>query len=223
VKGPIFCHLLLADELNRTPPKTQAALLQGMQEKAVTTAGQTLPLPRPFQVFATQNPIEQAGTYPLPEAQLDRFMFQVSITYPPIQEELEIIRRTTVVQKNSVTPILSCEELVGIQQILPGVPCADHLVHAAVQLVRLTRPDADAPERIRNHVTFGAGPRAGQMLVMSAKARALLHGRFAVDINDIRAMAFPVLRHRLVLSFEADARGVTPDELIESLLPLIHP
>ncbi len=223
VRGPVFCNLLLADELNRTPPKTQAALLQAMQETSVTAGARTFDIPRPFQVFATQNPIEQAGTYPLPEAQLDRFMMQVSISYPDAGEELEIVRRTTVVQEGTVEKVMNREELVAIQRLIPTVPCADHLLRAAVQLVRLTRPDAEAPAEIRDNVTWGAGPRAARMLVLAAKARALLHGRAAVDVEDLRALAPAVLRHRLVLSFEADARGFTPDRLIEGLLPAIRP
>ena len=218
VKGPVFCNLLLADELNRTPPKTQAALLQAMQEQSVTAGGRTYDLPRPFLVFATQNPIEQAGTYPLPEAQLDRFMFQVSVNYPNRDEEFAIVRQTTVGQEQPVSKIVSPKEIMELQRLVPSVPCSDHLIALAVDIVRQTRPQESVVAEIRDNVSFGAGPRAAQMLVLAAKARTLLSGRFAVDAEDIRALAHSVLRHRLVLSFEAEARGFSSDTLVDKVL-----
>ncbi|MBN2525400.1 MAG: MoxR family ATPase [Deltaproteobacteria bacterium] len=223
VKGPIFCNLLLADELNRTPPKTQAALLQAMQEHAITAGGKTYTLPAPFLVFATQNPIEQAGTYPLPEAQLDRFMFQVSVNYPSRNEEFEIVRQTTVGLEKPVSKLVSPAEILELQHLVPSVPCADHVIAAAVDLVRQTRPHESGIAEIRDNISFGAGPRAAQMLVLAAKARTLLHGRFAVDMTDIQALAHSVLRHRLVLSFEAEARGYSPDRLIDTILSALWP
>ncbi|MBN2344600.1 MAG: MoxR family ATPase [Deltaproteobacteria bacterium] len=223
IKGPLFCNLLLADELNRTPPKTQAALLQAMQETSVTAGGSTYELPKPFLVFATQNPIEQAGTYPLPEAQLDRFMFQVSVKYPSRDEEFAIVRQTTVGREYPVSQLVSPKEILELQKLVPTVPCADHIIGATVDLVRRTRPEDSDMAQIRENVSFGAGPRAAQMLVLAAKARTLLHGRFAVDIEDIRALTHSVLRHRLVLSFEAEARGFSADSLIDSLLSTVSP
>ncbi|MBN2718113.1 MAG: MoxR family ATPase [Deltaproteobacteria bacterium] len=221
VKGPVFCNLLLADEVNRTPPKTQAALLQSMQEQSVTAGGRTYELPRPFLVFATQNPIEQAGTYPLPEAQLDRFMFQVSVNYPSRDEEFAIVRQTTAGPEAPVSRLVSPTEILELQRLVPTVPCADHVIAAAVDVVRHTRPKESAIPEIRDNIAFGAGPRAAQMLIMAAKARTLLSGRFAVDIEDVRTLAHSVLRHRLVLSFEAEARGYSSDRLIDSVLTAI--
>jgi MoxR-like ATPase len=218
IRGPLFCNLLLADELNRTPPKTQAALLQAMQEKSVTAGGSTYDLPSPFLVFATQNPIEQAGTYPLPEAQLDRFMFQVSVNYPSREEEFEIVRQTTIGREVPVTSLVTPEEILDLQRMVPTVPCADHIITAAVDVIRQTRPQESSIPEIRDNISFGAGPRAAQMLILAAKARTLLHGRFAVDMQDIMALAHSVLRHRLVLSFEAEARGYSPDSLIDTIL-----
>ncbi len=219
VKGPIFCNLLLADEINRTPPKTQAALLEAMQEGGVTVGGRTYPIERPFMVFATQNPIEQSGTYPLPEAQLDRFMLQVDVTYPSQAEEVEIIRRTTVGELPKVSPMLDTKQLIALQNLVPRVPAADHVIQYAVNLVRRSRPtDPMTLKEIRPYVAWGVGPRAAQMLVLAAKARTLLRGRVAVDIGDIAALAPAVLRHRLVMSFEAEAEGVKPDTLIARLI-----
>lgn len=217
-KGPLFCNLLLADELNRTPPKTQAALLQAMQENSVTAGSRTYQLPKPFLVFATQNPIEQAGTYPLPEAQLDRFMFQVSVDYPSREEEFEIVRQTTIGKNTPIAQMVSPREIMELQTLVPTVPCADHVIAATVDLVRQTRPGESTISQITQNVSYGAGPRAAQMLILAAKARTLLHGRFAVDIEDIRALAHSVLRHRLVLNFEAEARGFSADILIDTLL-----
>jgi MoxR-like ATPase len=219
MKGPLFCNLLLADEINRTPPKTQAALLQAMQERAVTAGGTTFELARPFVVFATQNPIELSGTYPLPEAQLDRFMMHIDVEYPSAADEVEIVRRTTVGELRPVARLLDAREILEAQDLVPRVPAADHVLEYAVRLVRRSRPgDAEAPEEIRRYVSWGAGPRAAQMLVLAAKARALLRGRFAVDLGDVAALAPTVLRHRLVLSFEAEAEGVKAKALIARII-----
>ena len=224
VKGPIFCNLLLADEINRTPPKTQAALLEAMQEGAVTVGGRTYPIERPFMVFATQNPIEQSGTYPLPEAQLDRFMLQVDVTYPSLEEEVEIIRRTTVGELPKVSPMLDTRQVIALQNLVPRVPAADHVIQYAVNLIRRSRPtDPLTLKEIRPYVAWGVGPRAAQMLVLAAKARTLLRGRVAVEIGDIAALAPAVLRHRLVMSFEAEAEGVKPDALIARLIETTPP
>jgi MoxR-like ATPase len=219
VKGPLFCNLLLADEINRTPPKTQAALLEAMQELSVTAGGRTWGLDRPFMVFATQNPIEQAGTYPLPEAQLDRFMLQVDVTYPSEEEEMEIIKRTTVGQPPDISPMLNKDQVLDLQNLVPRVPAADHIIQYAVRLVRRSRPsDPSAPKEILPYVAWGAGPRAAQMLVLAAKARTLLRGRFVVESDDIAALAPAVLRHRIVTSFGAEAEGVLASELIHRLI-----
>jgi MoxR-like ATPase len=219
LKGPLFCNLLLADEINRTPPKTQAALLQAMQERAVTAGGETFELSRPFIVFATQNPIELSGTYPLPEAQLDRFMLHIDVDYPSAADELEIIKRTTVGELPHVSRLLDTKEILEVQDLVPRVPAADHVLEYAVRLVRRSRPnDPDAPEEIRRYVSWGAGPRAAQMLVLAAKARTLLRGRFAVDVGDIAALAPAVLRHRLVLSFEAEAESIKAKALIARII-----
>ncbi|MDJ0766714.1 MAG: MoxR family ATPase [Myxococcota bacterium] len=219
VKGPLFCNLLLADEINRTPPKTQAALLEAMQERAVTAGGRTYQLDRPFMVFATQNPIEQAGTYPLPEAQLDRFILQIDIPYPSEQEEMEIVKRTTVGNLPTISKVLNRAQVNALQDLVPRVPAAPHIVEYAVRLVRRSRPsDAAVPKDILPYITWGAGPRAAQMLVLAAKARTLLRGRFAVESGDIAALAPPVLRHRLVTSFGAEAEGVRADEIIHRIV-----
>ena len=217
--GPVFCNLLLADEVNRTPPKTQAALLQAMQERTVTAGGRSYPLERPFMVFATQNPIEQSGTYPLPEAQLDRFMLQVDVGYPSAEEEVEIVRRTTVGELPEVRPLLEREQIVALQDLVPRVPAADHVLEYAVRLVRASRPaEAGAPPDLRRYVSFGAGAPAAQMLLLAPKAHTLLRGRGALDLGDVAALAPAVLRHRLVLSFEAEAEGVRSDLLIRQLI-----
>ncbi len=219
LKGPLFCNLLLADEINRTPPKTQAALLQAMQERAVTMGGSTFELVRPFIVFATQNPIELSGTYPLPEAQLDRFMMHIDVDYPSAVDELEIVRRTTVGELAPVSRLLDAKEILEVQDLVPRVPAADHVLEYAVRLVRRSRPnDPEAPEEIKRYVSWGAGPRAAQMLVLAAKARTLLRGRFAVDLGDVAALAPAVLRHRLVLSFEAEAESVKAKALIARII-----
>ncbi len=219
VRGPVFCNLLLADEINRTPPKTQAALLQSMQEQRVTAGGHTYKLEPPFHVFATQNPIEQEGTYPLPEAQLDRFMMMLRVDYPKHDEEAEIVRRTTSVEPAAVKKILTPAQILAFQDLVLRVPIADPVIEVAVGIVRRSRPaEATAPSEVREFVSFGAGPRAAQHLVLAAKARALLSGRPAVDGNDIRALAPPVLRHRILTNFHAEAQKVTSDGIIERIL-----
>jgi MoxR-like ATPase len=219
VKGPVFANILLADEINRTPPKTQAALLQAMQEYHVSAGGQTFPLELPFFVLATQNPIEQEGTYPLPEAQLDRFMFMVNIGYPSKKEERQIVRRTTMDLDNEPESVLSASDILHIQKVLRKLPVSDHVVDYAVSLVRATRPkEPGTPQFINDWLTWGAGPRAAQYLVLGAKARAILSGRLNVGVEDVRQVAKPVLRHRLFTNFNADAEGVGPDQVIERLL-----
>ncbi len=217
--GPIFAHVLLADEINRTPPKTQAALLQAMQEREVTAGGATHMLEEPFFVLATQNPIEQEGTYPLPEAQLDRFMFELTIGYPERVEEVAIVRATTGEAVTAVDPVVSRVELLSFQDLVRRAPADDSVVAFAVELARRSRPDhPQAPEAIREYVGWGAGPRAGQFLILGAKTRALLHGRVAPDRADVRTLAPAVFRHRLVLNYEAEAAGVTVDQLIAELV-----
>lgn len=219
VKGPIFANIILADEINRTPPKTQAALLESMQEYAVTIAGNTYPLPRPFFVLATQNPIEQEGTYPLPEAQLDRFMFNIFLDYPSYQQELSIVKNTTadVVQQASKT--LTAEEIVAFQHLVRRVPIADNVVEYAVKLSQSTRPGKTGASSIANDLLeWGAGPRASQYLVLGAKCNALINGKYSPDIEDVQAIAKPVLRHRMVRNFKAEADGVTVDGIIEKLM-----
>jgi MoxR-like ATPase len=222
LKGPIFANVILADEINRTPPKTQAALLEAMQEHQLTVGGKRHVLQEPFFVLATQNPIEQEGTYPLPEAQLDRFMFNTYVDYPDEDEEFEIVRRTTADVTATVTPTLNAEEILALQRIVRRVPIADHVTRYALQLVRLTRPlEADIPSFIREYVNWGAGPRASQYLVLGAKARAVLHGRFHASCEDIRAVAYPVLRHRIMTNFNAEAEGIKPDDIIRRLMDTV--
>jgi MoxR-like ATPase len=222
IRGPVFANVILADEINRTPPKTQAALLEAMQEHQVTVSGARHALPEPFFVLATQNPIEQEGTYPLPEAQLDRFMFMVMVDYPSEDEELEIVRRTTADLETRLTSTLNAEQIVELGHIVRKVPIADHIARYALRLARLTRRDKpEAPDFVREYVQWGAGPRASQYLVLGAKARAVLEGRRAVEHQDIRAVAPPVLRHRLKTNFAADAEGVTADDIIRRLLELV--
>ena len=222
--GPVFANVVLADEINRTPPKTQAALLEAMQEYQVTVGGQRHDLDRPFFVLATQNPIEQEGTYPLPEAQLDRFMFMVRVDYPTFDEEREIVRRTTETRDHDVAPVLGKEDILALQSIVRRVPIADHVVDYALRLTRATRLTNDeAPGWVKEWLAWGAGPRSSQFLVLGAKARALLQGRFYVSAEDIRAVAKPVLRHRLVTSFAAEAEGVTTDTVVDRLLAEISP
>ena len=219
VKGPIFANLVLADEINRTPPKTQAALLEAMQEYAVTVAGQRYPLARPFFVLATQNPIEQEGTYPLPEAQLDRFMFNVQLGYPTYAEELNIVKNTTTDRQPVVSKVLTAAEIQFYQALVRRVPVADNVVEYAVGLVHKTRPNGErAAPRAQQLLEWGAGPRASQYLVVAAKCNALLSGKYSPDIEDVRAVALPILRHRLVRNFKAEAEGVTVEQLVKELL-----
>jgi len=219
IKGPIFTNVLLADEINRTPPKTQAALLQAMQERVVTVGPKTLKVGEPFFVLATQNPIEQEGTYPLPEAQLDRFLFQINMEYPNQDEEEEIVRSTAFSQSQDIKSVLNAEQLINAQNLALRIPIADHLIKMVVQLVRSSRPkDLEAPDYIREMVNWGAGPRASQNIVMSAKARALLDGRFSVAEEDIRQVAPEVLCHRIVANYNAEAENVSPKDIVFRLL-----
>src|SRR5438552_6827007 len=218
VSGPVFAHVLLADEINRTPPKTQAALLQAMQEHRVTAGGHTYPLEEPFLVFATQNPIEQEGTYPLPEAQLDRFMVMVDVGYPSAEEEVQIVRATTSGLTPSVDKVLSPQQIRELQELVLRVPAAEHVIRYAVDLVRRTRPDAGSGKHVKDHVSWGAGPRASQALILGAKARAALSGRPAVAAEDVRALAEPVLRHRVLTNFHAEAEGIDSRRVIAELL-----
>ncbi len=221
VRGPIFANIVLADEINRTPPKTQAALLQAMQERAVTVAGETLPLDRPFFVLATQNPIEQEGTYPLPEAQLDRFMLELRIGYPSREEEERVAQQTTGTAVAEVRAVLGADELLRLQRLVRRVPAPPSLVSYAVRLARSTRPDdEDAPELMRRYVSWGAGPRASQYLVLGAKARAAMAGRGVPNFEDVRAVAPAVLRHRVVTNFQAEADGRGPEDVVEELIRL---
>ncbi len=222
IKGPIFSNILLADEINRTPPKTQAALLQSMQEYRVTASGATYVLDLPFIVFATQNPIEQEGTYPLPEAQLDRFMFQIDVQYPSKEEEIEIVRTTTSAFKPLVDKVFSPEEIMNLQDLVTRVPVADHVLEYAIRLVRGSRPtDSSAPDFIKKWISWGAGPRASQFLILGGKARALLDGRYAATCNDVRAIAKPILQHRIITNFNAEAEGKTSLHVIDQLLDTI--
>lgn len=219
VKGPIFNNIVLADEINRTPPKTQSALLQAMQEHEVTNSGKTYPLPQPFWILATQNPIEQEGTYPLPEAQQDRFMFSVEIGYPDKQSEIDIVKRTTVPQDESLRAILTGDQLKTYNNLVWRVPVADSVVSYAVAIARSTRPDEDeCPQDVRKLLTWGAGPRASQFLILAAKAYAVLDGRATADKEDVKRAAYPVLRHRLVRSFNAEAEGIGSNDIIGMIL-----
>jgi MoxR-like ATPase len=223
VKGPIFANLLLADEINRTPPKTQAALLQAMQEYRVTAGGETYPLDLPFLVFATQNPIEQEGTYPLPEAQLDRFMFYVTVSYPTADEEREIVRSTTIATRPPLRRVLSPHKIRELQDLVLRVPAADHVVRYAVELVRATRPgEPDAADYVKENVAWGAGPRASQYLVLGAKSRAILDGRMAASVEDVRALARNVLVHRVLTNFRAESEGVTSAKIVDRLLEKVR-
>jgi MoxR-like ATPase len=219
MKGPLFANLVLADEVNRTPPKTQAALLQAMQEYRVTASGRTWPLEPPFLVFATQNPIEQEGTYPLPEAQLDRFMFYVDVGYPNAEEEVRIVKQTTSGQTVTLQKVLSPGEILALQDLVRRVPVPDHVVRYAVELVRATRPkEPGAFDFVAKNVAWGAGPRASQYLIIGAKARAILAGRFAASVEDVRALARPVLRHRVLPNFTAESEGLTSVKLIDAIV-----
>jgi len=219
VRGPVFGNILLADEINRTPPKTQAALLESMQEYAVTIAGQRYELPRPFFVLATQNPIEQEGTYPLPEAQLDRFMFNIKLDYPAFRDEIEVVRSTTSDEVKQVSKVLTGQEITYYQHLVRRVPIADNVIEYAVGLASKTRPGFQGSSTLANdYLEWGAGPRASQYLVLGAKCNALLNGKYSPDIEDVQAIAKPVLRHRIVRNFKAEADGIGVDELIEKLM-----
>lgn len=222
IQGPLFTNVLLADEINRTPPKTQAALLEAMQERHVTVGSSTYRLPDPFFTLATQNPIEQEGTYPLPEAQLDRFMFNVLVRYPTAAEELRILKQTTGNEKPELTPVLTGKQIQALQEVVRRVPCAEYNFIYARDLVRATRPkEEESPPFIKELVSWGAGPRAGQYLILGARARALLEGRFHVTTDDIKYVAKPVLRHRIMTTFQADSQGITPDDVIGRLLKFV--
>ena len=220
--GPIFNNIILADEINRTPPKTQAALLEAMQERQVTIGGKRMPMADPFFVLATQNPIEQEGTYPLPEAQQDRFMFKIFVQYPTWDEEFDIVRSTTAAVLPALDMVLGGQDILSLQEIIRRVPVADHVIEYAMKLVRATRiHEGGVPDVIHNYVSWGAGPRACQYLIMGGKVRAVLHGRFHVSTDDIKAVAKPVLRHRIVTNFNADAEGFDNDKIIDALLAVI--
>jgi MoxR-like ATPase len=221
--GPVFTNVLLADEINRTPPKTQAALLEAMQEHQVTAGGKRHKLPPPFFVLATQNPIEQEGTYPLPEAQLDRFMFEILVDYPSEDEEFEIVRQTTIESKVVIEKVLSYEEWNQLQGLVRRVPVADSIIRYAMQFSRLTRKGPESPDFVKQYVSWGAGPRASQYLILGAKARAILNGRPYVSIEDVQSVAAPVLRHRILTNFNAEAEGVKPDDIVKKLIALIPP
>jgi MoxR-like ATPase len=218
IKGPIFANIILADEINRTPPKTQAALLEAMQERAVTVAGHHYKLDLPYFVLATQNPIEQEGTYPLPEAQLDRFMFAINLDYPSFDEEVEVVKSTTSGEVASVNPLFTAEEITGYQQLIRRVPVADNVIEYAVTLVGKTRPKSPAaPEIVKNYIDWGAGPRASQNLILAAKAYAVLRGKFSPDIEDVQRAAIGILRHRLIKNYKAEAEGLSIEDIITSL------
>ena len=222
LRGPIFANVILADEINRTSPKTQAALLEAMQEHQVTVGGERHRVNEPFFVLATQNPIEQEGTYPLPEAQLDRFMFNIFVDYPEEEEEFEIVRMTTTTHVPRVDKVLTAKDILELQEIVRKVPVADHVIRYAMKFTRLTRKEkGEVPEFIKNYVSWGAGPRATQYLVLGAKARAVLYGRYYASCEDIRAVAGPVLRHRIITNFNAEAEGIKPDDIITKLAELI--
>lgn len=219
IKGPVFSNIILADEINRTPPKTQAALLEAMQEKSVTIAGKRYKLAAPYFVLATQNPIEQEGTYPLPEAQLDRFMFSVYLDYPSFEEEVDVVKSTTSDFTATVNPLFTAEEIVEFQQLIRKVPVADNVVEYAVNLVSKTRPNGpNAPDIIKDYIDWGAGPRASQNLILAAKTNAVINGKFSPDIEDVKAVAYGILRHRIVRNYKASAEGFTEDDIIKELL-----
>lgn len=218
IKGPLFSNIILADEINRTPPKTQAALLEAMQERQITQGGYVHPLPSPFFVLATQNPIEQEGTYPLPEAQLDRFMFNIWLDYPSFQDELQVVKNTTSDKKVSLPKVMGAEEILYFQQLVRRVPVPDNVLEYAVKLVHKTRPNDQGSDLARTYISWGAGPRASQNLILGAKCYALLHGKFSPDIEDVKAVALPILRHRVVRNYKAEAEGLKIEELIAKLV-----
>ena len=219
IKGPIFSNIILADEINRTPPKTQAALLEAMQERTVTIAGQHHKLALPFFVLATQNPIEQEGTYPLPEAQLDRFMFSIYLDYPTFEEEVEVVKSTTSTNDVIINSLFNAEEIIAYQKLIRRIPVADNVVEYAVNLVSKTRPNTPkTPEIVNNYIDWGAGPRASQNLIIGAKVNAAINGKFSPDIEDVKAVAYPILRHRIVKNYKAEAEGITEEDIIKTLL-----
>ncbi|MDG1349025.1 MAG: MoxR family ATPase [Flavobacteriales bacterium] len=219
VKGPLFSNIILADEINRTPPKTQSALLEAMQERSVTNAGTRYALDKPFFVLATQNPIEQEGTYPLPEAQLDRFMFNVILDYPTYEEELQIVKQTTVKSNITLNTIMSAEQIMQYQEVITKLPVTDNVLQYAVSLVAKTRPNSDkAADVVKQFIGWGAGPRASQFMLMAAKCHAAINGKYAPDIEDVKAVAKPILRHRIVKNYKAEAEGMSIDQIIESIL-----
>ncbi|MCL5246982.1 MoxR family ATPase [Cellulophaga sp. 20_2_10] len=219
IKGPIFSNIILADEINRTPPKTQAALLEAMQERSVTIAGHNYKLELPYFVLATQNPIEQEGTYPLPEAQLDRFMFAIELQYPSIAEEIEVVKRTTSDNKATINALFSAEEIVAVQRLVRRIPVPDNVVEYAVKLVNSTRPNLDtAQDYVKQYIDWGAGPRASQNLILAAKANAAIRGKFSPDIEDVQAVAIGILRHRIIKNYKAEAEGISEEQIIGKLL-----
>ncbi len=218
IKGPVFSNIILADEINRTPPKTQAALLEAMQERSVTVSGHHYKLDLPFFVLATQNPIEQEGTYPLPEAQLDRFLFSIYLDYPSFEEEIQVAKNTTTDKVIKINPVFNAQEILNFQHLIRRIPIADNVIEYAVNLVTKTRPDSDkAPEIVKNYIDWGAGPRASQNLVLAAKAHGAIHGKFSPDIEDVQAVAQGILRHRIIKNYKAEAEGITEKNIIESL------
>jgi MoxR-like ATPase len=218
IKGPVFANIILADEINRTPPKTQAALLEAMQERSVTIAGHHYELSLPYFVLATQNPIEQEGTYPLPEAQLDRFMFAINLDYPSFQEEVEVVKMTTTDIQATVNPLFTAEEIIGFQNLIRRIPVADNVVEYAVTVVNKTRPNnSSATELVKEFVDWGAGPRASQNLILAAKTHAAIHGKFSPDIENVQAVASGILRHRIIKNYKAEAEGISDDQIIKSL------
>lgn len=219
IKGPVFANIILADEINRTPPKTQAALLEAMQERSVTISGKQYPLALPYFVLATQNPIEQEGTYPLPEAQLDRFMFSINLSYPTFKEEVEVVKNTTSAIFQKVKRLLSADEIIAIQKLIRRIPVTDNVIEYAVALVGKTRPKSEAAtEMVKTYLDWGAGPRASQNLILAAKAHAAIHGKYSPDIEDVKAVAIPILSHRIVKNYKAEAEGITIADIITSLL-----
>ncbi|MFI8378217.1 AAA family ATPase [Leeuwenhoekiella sp. NPDC079379] len=219
LKGPVFSNIILADEINRTPPKTQAALLEAMQEKAVTVAGKQYALDAPYFVLATQNPIEQEGTYPLPEAQLDRFMFAINLSYPTYEEEVSIVKATTANHKVSINPLFTAEDIVSYQQLIRRIPVADNVIEYAVKLVAKTRPNSDAaPQIVKDYIDWGAGPRASQNLILAAKTHAAMQGKYSPDIENVQAVAQGILGHRLIKNYKAEAEGLTLNAIINTLL-----
>jgi MoxR-like ATPase len=219
IKGPLFANIILADEINRTPPKTQSALLEAMQEKSVTASGHTYKMENPFFVLATQNPIEQEGTYPLPEAQLDRFMLNIKVDYPSFQEEVDIVRNTTSDSKPKLNKVLTIEEILGIQDLIRRIPTTDYVLEYAVNLVAKTRPGGEkATKEVNEYLSWGAGPRASQNLILGAKAHAAINGRFSPETDDVKAVAIPILRHRILKNYKAEADGLTVEDIINKLL-----